>query len=181
MIIIAIDPGPVESGFVILEADTFPAQIYFSGKMDEIEIEKQIKGVWSNCKFKGLDDELWAAIEMPACYGMAVGKSVFDTCAVVGHFEEFFQSLGIPSVRVYRKQKSPEGIESVVMSLCKNSRAKDSNVRQALIDLYPATGGGKIPQIGTKKNPGPLYGVSKDIWAALAVGITYQKFLMGEQ
>ena len=59
----------------------------------------------------------------------------------------------------------------VKMYLCNNTRAKDGNIRQAIIDRYPANGGGKTPQIGTKKHPGPLYGVSKDVWSALAVAI----------
>jgi hypothetical protein len=42
-------------------------------------------------------------------------------------------------------------------------RAKDPNVRQALLD--------KIGPVGTKKNPGPLYGVSGHGWSALAVAV----------
>ena len=60
------------------------------------------------------------------------------------------------------------------MYLCNSMRAKDSNIRQAILDRYPTTGGGKCPQVGTKKEPGPLYGVSKDVWAAIGVGLTYQ-------
>ena len=41
-------------------------------------------------------------------------------------------------------------------------KAKDSNIRQALIDRFGP--------VGTKKNPGWFYGVSKDVWAAIAVG-----------
>ena len=42
-------------------------------------------------------------------------------------------------------------------------RAKDGNVRQALIDL--------IGEQGTKKNKGPTYGISSHSWAALAVAV----------
>ena len=55
------------------------------------------------------------------------------------------------------------------MYLCHSMKAKDGNIRQAILDLY----GGKDVALGNKKRPGPLYGVSKDIWAALAVAITY--------
>ena len=51
------------------------------------------------------------------------------------------------------------------LQLCRDSRAKDANIRQALIDRY----GGP----GAIKKGGPLYKVSKDAWAALAVGVTY--------
>jgi hypothetical protein len=42
-------------------------------------------------------------------------------------------------------------------------RAKDANIRQALIDRFGA--------VGTKKMPGPLFGVSSHYWAALAVAV----------
>ncbi|MGH7470493.1 MAG: hypothetical protein ACRENP_21315 [Longimicrobiales bacterium] len=50
------------------------------------------------------------------------------------------------------------------MHLCKNPKAKDQNIRQALIDLLGAP--------GTKKNPGPTYGISGDAWSALAIAVT---------
>jgi hypothetical protein len=58
---------------------------------------------------------------------------------------------------------------TVKAHLCRSAKAKDSNVRQALIDLF----GGKENAIGTKKTPGPLYGISGDVWAALAVAVTW--------
>jgi len=43
-------------------------------------------------------------------------------------------------------------------------KAKDANIRQALID--------KLGPVGTKKSPGPLWGVKSHIWSALAVAVT---------
>ena len=106
---------------------------------------------------------------------MAVGRTVFETCLWVGRFAQVIEDKGRPWFRVYRKADNKEdGILGVCSYICKNSRAKDTNIRQAIIDLYPATGGGAIPQIGTKKHPGPLYGISKDVWSALAVALTLQ-------
>jgi len=60
--------------------------------------------------------------------------------------------------------------KTVAAHLCNTSRANDSNIRQALIDRF---GPGREKAIGTKKNPGPLYGIKKDLWSALAVAVTY--------
>ncbi len=60
----------------------------------------------------------------------------------------------------------------VKLHLCGNARAKDTNIRQALIDRF---GGieGKSKAVGTKKAPGPLYGCKSHMWAALAVAVTW--------
>jgi len=103
------------------------------------------------------------AIEMIASYGMPVGREVFETCVWIGRFVEMAGGSWAP---VYRRE--------VKLALCGSPRANDANVRRAILDLFPRTGGGATPQIGTKGAPGPLYGVSRDIWAAIGVGITYQ-------
>lgn len=103
-------------------------------------------------------------------YGMAVGKEVFETCAWIGRFE---QAVGIDHARRLTRGE-------VKLHLCGNARAKDANVRQALLDKYPRTGGGKTPQIGTKKQPGPLYGISSHMWSALAVAVTWWELHEGK-
>jgi hypothetical protein len=103
------------------------------------------------------------AIEMVASYGMAVGATVFETCVWSGRFIERWlvsDKRRPEPVRVHRKE--------VKIHLCGSMRAKDANIRQALIDRY----GGKESAIGKKANPGPLYGMSGDCWSALAVAIT---------
>lgn len=98
------------------------------------------------------------AIEMIASYGMPVGREVFETCVWIGRFIE---AWGGPYTLVYRKD--------VKLHLCGQPRAKDSNIRQALIDRY----GGKDRAVGKKATPGPLYGVSADVWSALAIAVTF--------
>ena len=39
--------------------------------------------------------------------------------------------------------------------------------------FYAIGSGGKAAAIGTRANPGPLHGISKDVWAALAVAVVY--------
>ena len=153
MRVMAVDPGTTKSAYVIYSHGVImESGIYSNEIMLSILSATQV-------------DHL--IIEMVACYGMPVGKEVFETCVWIGRFIERHRiSLFNSSFEfMYRKD--------VKMHLCNSMRAKDSNIRQAIIDHYPATGGGKTPQIGTKKQPGPLYGTKSDIWSALAVAITY--------
>ena len=83
---------------------------------------------------------------MVACYGMPVGKEVFDTCVWIGRFIQEAYELGIDCDYIYRKEEK--------MNLCNSMKAKDSNIRQALIDRFGTA--------GTKKNPGWFYGFKAD-------------------
>lgn len=95
-------------------------------------------------------------------YGMPVGRSVFETAMVVGSIRFACQLAGVGFDEITRTQAKA--------AVCNAARAKDPQVRAALIDLY---GGDRERAIGTKKAPGPLYGIAKDEWAALAVGLTW--------
>ena len=87
-----------------------------------------------------------------------VGKEVFETCVWIGRFMEQIRALGCTDVqRIYRKDEK--------MVICGSPRANDATIRQALIDRFGP--------VGTKKEPGWFYGVHKDAWAAIAVGVTY--------
>lgn len=157
MRIFAIDPGTTKSAFVHYD-DCLPAgapsPILDKGIVENAEMLSTLRELELNAQ---------VVIEMVASYGMPVGREVFETVRWTGRFQE---AAGGESVDfLYRKD--------VKMHLCNSMRAKDGNIRQALLDLFPPAGGGKTPQVGTKKEPGPLFGVSKDIWAALGVAVTY--------
>ena len=152
MILIAIDPGTESSGVVI-----------YDGK----KVIASYKDFENNDLVEQLRTDSWAckhlAIEMVASYGMAVGKTTFETVYWIGRF---VQAFGVhDSTRIYRKD--------VKMFLCNSMKAKDANVRQAILDRFEPSGGGKTPQVGTKKEPGPLFGVSSHAWSALAIALTY--------
>ena len=97
------------------------------------------------------------AIEMVASYGMAVGQTVFDTCVWIGRFTQAALSRGKKYAVIYRMDEK--------LSICHDSRAKDCNIRQALINMYG--------NVGTLKNKGFFYGFKKDMWAAFAVNHTF--------
>lgn len=155
MRILAIDPGNTQSGVAIINMPNFSL-----GMFGKIPNEKVFNAVRSY-QF----DEI--VIEMVACYGMPVGKDVFETVKWIGRFEEQFKDYKVSFI--YRKDEK--------MHLCGDMRAKDSNIRQALINRY-ATHDFKNGK-GNKKEPDTFYGVSKDVWQAIAVGVThYEKMLL---
>lgn len=147
--IVAVDPGPAESAVVALR-DAYPIE---AGIYANDVARSRLQGLWTDYEGATL------AVEMIASYGMAVGKDVFQTCVEIGRFLECWNG---PHALVYRKD--------VKLHLCQSPRAKDPNIRQALIDRY---GPGKDAAIGKKANPGPLYGFRSHLWAALAVAVTY--------
>ena len=146
--IIAIDPGNIESAYCIMEHDLKPVEF---GKVKNEELLTMLEMATYDYK---------TVIEMIASYGMPVGKEVFDTCVWIGRFDH---ASFHPASFVYRKD--------VKMHLCGTMKAKDSNIRQALIDRFARHDfkNGK----GTKKKPDWFHGFSNDVWQAYAVGITY--------
>lgn len=87
-------------------------------------------------------------------YGMPAGKSLFDTCIFIGQILE--RCRPSPVTLIPRLE--------VKLAICKSPRANDATVRTALIDLYGPP--------GKKTSPGPTYGISADVWSALAIGTT---------
>lgn len=59
--------------------------------------------------------------------------------------------------------------KDVKLHLCQSPRANDATIRQALIDKF----GGKDAAIGNSKAKGPLYGITRDVWQALALAVTW--------
>jgi len=158
--ILGIDPGPKQTALVLIDEQRIPVEYR---KIENRMVENWI---YHASMLSGYPLPEMVGIECVACYGMAVGKDVFETAEWCGRIrQQVHEFVPDESVfRVYRKQ--------VKLNICGQPKAKDANIRQALIDRYPGIGGGKIPQIGTKKEQGPLYGMHSDLWAALAVAHT---------
>jgi len=149
-----LDPGNVRSALVVLdERGTVFSKRILDNEAMRLELLERLRP-FSRSTGSVL------VIEQVASYGMAVGETVFETVYWSGRFHECWCS------RVERIKRL-----DVKLHLCHDSRAKDSNVRQALIDRF---GPGKDKAIGLKKAPGPLYGFKKDLWAALAVAVTWR-------
>lgn len=145
--ILAIDPGNIESAYVLMDEWYKPVEF---GK------ERNETATHTLNDMVGSGTNIDVVIEMVASYGMPVGKEVFDTCVWIGRFLMVL-NFGCEPTLMYRKD--------VKLNLCGQTKAKDSNIIQALKDRF----GDK----GTKKNPGWFYGFKADCWQAYALGVTY--------
>lgn len=140
-LVLAIDPGNVESAFCKLKGKI----IYETQKIPN----ELMLGVLENTQYDHV------AIEMIASYGMAVGASVFDTCVFIGRIIQCSKTTPTLIARIQVKSH-----------ICHSGKAKDANIRQALIDLFGPP--------GKKSAPGPTFGISADMWSALAIAETFR-------
>jgi len=144
-VIFALDPGPVKSALVLYDGRVGLCQHYYA-------LNDWILAYLSTYHAQPGDT---LVIEQIASYGMPVGREVFDTCVWSGRFYQEWTRRRLLSVWITR--------QDVKLTLCGQARAKDANVRAALIDRF---GGSQAIKKG-----GPLYKVSGDCWAALGVAI----------
>lgn len=150
--LLAIDPGNAMTAYCLMRED------YSVVEKDKILNTQMLDYIWKNHKRIG-----HLVVEMIASMGMAVGAEVFETCVMIGMIERTADIKQIPRSRVLRKEEK--------MMICGDSRAKDVNIRRALIERFAKHDlkNGK----GTKGHPDHFYGFKADIWAAFAVGAVY--------
>lgn len=158
MRLLAIDPGNEMSAYCLMDENY---KVIEAGKVENSVL---IDYIWLKA---GQIDHI--AVEMIASYGMPVGAEVFETCVMIGKIERTADQKEIEHSRVFRADEK--------LCICKNSRAKDSNIRAALIERFARHD--KKRGTGTKKNPDHFYGISKDMWAAFAVGTVYLDCIKG--
>lgn len=134
--IFAIDPGQEASGYYCGPG--------IHGVVDNNSLLSLIRVLFETHQYHTL------AIEVFEARGMPIGKDSIETILWTGRFIE---ASGLHVERVTRRE-----VKSI---LCGSQKAKDSNIRQALIDIYGPP--------GTKADPGGTYGVKSHAWAAMAV------------
>lgn len=147
----AIDPGTEKSAWVLWE---YPSnKLVYKG----IYANEDLLNLVRNPHEYAIDD---LCIEMIASYGMPVGREIFETCLFIGRLvEAWYRSAPAEKAHlIYRRE--------IKLHFCQSPRAKDANIRQALIDLFGDP--------GTKKAPGVLYGIKADEWSALAIAVYFQ-------
>ena len=151
MIVFAIDPGNEQSAWCVMD-----------GKYELLSFDKQPNKDVMDTLIKTLPLLDRVVIERVASYGMPVGREVFETCEWIGRYaQEAEKKVAVDYI--YRRDEK--------LYLCFDSKAKDSNIRAALIERF-AKHDFKNGR-GTKDNPDYFYGVKADEWAAIAVSVTY--------
>lgn len=149
--VIGLDPGSTRSGVVVWDP-LAPAAVVsadlWSNEETRVALRTDILRVHRPAVL---------VLEMPVASGMPASNDLFITIRWIGRFVE---SWAGEVAYVHRPD--------VKLHVCGSRAARDPNVRAALIDRF----GGALA-IGTKRMPGPLYGVVEDMWAALAVAVTY--------
>lgn len=156
MRVLAIDPGNTDSAFCLVGSDTLRPLTF--AKLPNAEVLAIVRSLPT-----AIVDADVVVIERVASYGMAVGREVFETCEWIGRFTEAAVSNGIRVEYIYRKDEK--------LHICMDSRAKDANIRRALIDRFAEHDlkNGR----GTKSKPDFFYGFAADIWSSYAVAITF--------
>lgn len=147
--ILAIDPGNEQSGWVVIDDDLRPVKFGKTGNEELLQIIKTQKmRVDAVC------------IEMMQNHGHLVGNHVLWSCVWIGRFTEV---ATCPVHYVYRHEEK--------LHVCGKAAASDTDIRHALIQRF-AKHDRKTGK-GTKTNPDWFFGFAADIWQAYAVAITY--------
>jgi hypothetical protein len=147
MRLIAIDPGTRASGYVEMDGN---GRILLADKeMANADVLNTMRTLWSG---------VTVAIEKMSYQGPSrmVGTETFDTCEWIGRFDE-----------AARPCKTALVTRNAVLKALRAEN--DSQVAFAVRELY----GGQKTAVGTKRAPGPLYGVGGHALQALAVGVVY--------
>lgn len=149
--LLAIDPGPTTCGLVVYDTDA------------QKVIRAHAELTWPDVRHV-LSEYLLSGAGV-VCERTQAGPpsgDVVRTTEVVGRVMEWCDSTRTPLELLYRRE--------VLATLGVSARGpKDALVRAALIDLH---GTSKALAVGTRRAPGPLYGITSHAWSALALAVT---------
>ena len=154
--IIAIDPGSARSACVAVEYGHIK-RAFIRDNQDVADFIIQHDAT-----------DAAVLIEHPVPRGQLSSSHLFETIRWIGDI--------VATVRLRNEWQCPYPPPyfidrmSVKMSICGRATASDAAIRAALIDLYTTP---DQPAVGTKKKPGPLYGLKADLWQAFALAQTW--------
>lgn len=159
--ILAIDPGYEHSAYVWLDMRRgFPPRLFGVDDTDNERLARQLSGFAElPTTGEGCHRPEILVVEQVQSYSNYIGRETLDTWFWAGRFVQAWGGRWAPLCR-----------PTIKALLCGSAKAKDCDVRAALIDLYGPT---KREAVGLKASPGPLYGLKSHLWSALAVGVAY--------
>lgn len=159
--ILAIDPGPRVCGVVLYD----PGERHVLLAHGAADVEEVIAGLdawrYGPVLADGTAAEVATlAIERVQSQGQS-GADLLLTAEVVGRLYQRALDAGWRDVRLVPRRV-------VTRHLDVSGGGKDAQVRQRLIEMH---GGSTAAAIGTKRAPGPLYGVTSHAWQALGLAV----------
>lgn len=172
-LVLCIDPGPDQSGYVLVQ----DGKVIEGGRKDNDELLVQIDLLNHYVMFGTIftpgnvtereteaERKYTVIIEWLSCYGSAIGQSVLRTAEACGRFREMVESV---YGTTYLELTRPE----VCRRLAGQTRGiTKAVIRRAVIDI--------MGEIGTKREPGPLYimrSAGPHAWDALALYAAHEK------
>lgn len=163
MIILGIDPGTNRSGVVLW--DTCAQRVYKSWILENEAVLDILKTARAHVM----------AIERFEARGMRLGDESIQTILWTGRFVQRWLDTDLPKLCEVPHSRPCYPIlrRKVKMHFCGQTRAKDSNIRAALIDRF----GGQDKAVGVKASPGCLHGVKSHMWPALAVAVVCEDLI----
>jgi len=120
--IFGIDPGPVESAFAVVHKFPRPYEILVAGKLPNEDLIRELKNPileW------GVFD---VVVESIQSYGFVVGKSVFETCYMIGRIIQVCKDKSL-QCNLYPR---PEYARAIVGG----QKVTDSLLRLALMNRF---------------------------------------------
>lgn len=146
MRVLSVDPGTYETAWLLLDPSTREVHGFGKVKNEDFLVA---------CKERAFSPTVpyLTVMEGMESFGRPVGKEVLDTVFWSGRFAEHCA----PWTLIYRSE--------IKLHLCNSRRAKDPEIRQALLDRF---GGRESVRKG-----GKLSGVKGDVWSALAIAVTF--------
>ena len=152
-LILGLDPGYKESALVLYGTDD--QRVIQSAIGDNLTLLPLLASA-----------EIWGTADLLVVEQMQMFRSAFGVGAEV--FDSVFWSGRF--VQAWQPRPWARLLRSKVRGHLHAIKGGDAAVRQGLIVRF---GGYKETAIGTKKNPGPLYGIKSHMWSALALAVTY--------
>ncbi len=159
MIVLGLDPGYKESALVaITDNVTGPLKIGQALICDNVTMLTNLEDLKAEAAHSGGYVLVLEQMQMfRSAFG--VGAEVFDSVFWTGRFAQ-----------IWSPRRFERLLRAKVRGHLQAMKGGDAAVRQGLINRF---GGYKDVAIGTKKTPGPLYGIKSHEWSALALAVTW--------